>query len=51
MMWHTVNAQIFVDTIFRGLNVCVDKFSWVVVAHEKLAPRKTYNTSTRDGMA
>ena len=36
----TVDAQIFVDTIFRGLNFRGDKFSWVVVAHENLTPTK-----------
>ena len=41
--WHhnTVGVQIFVGTIFCGLNFCGDKFSWVVVPtkfnpHEKL---------------
>ena len=38
----TVDAQIFVGTIFRGLNFRGDKFSWVVVAHENLTPTKNY---------
>ena len=38
----TVDAQIFVGTIFRRLNFCGDKFSWVVVAHENLTPMKNY---------
>ena len=44
----TVDAQIFVGTIFRGLNFHGDKFSWVVVAHENLTPTKNYLHSTRD---
>ena len=39
---NTVDAQIFVGTIFRGLNFRGDKFSWVVVAHENLTPMKNY---------
>ena len=37
-----VNAQIFVNTIFRGLNFHGDKFLWVGVAHENLTPLKNY---------
>ena len=29
-------------TIFRGLNLRGDKFSWVVVTHENLTPTKNY---------
>ena len=39
---NTVDAQIFVGTIFRGLNFHGDKFSWVVVAHKNLTPTKNY---------
>ena len=45
----TVGAQIFVGTIFCGLNFRGDKFSWVVVAHENLTPTKNYLHET--GMA
>ena len=38
----TVDAQIFVGKIFRGLNFRGEKFSWVVVAHENLTPTKNY---------
>ena len=41
-MQHTLDVQIFVGTIFRGLNFCGDKFSWVVVAHKNLIPTKNY---------
>ena len=46
-MQHTLDVQIFVGTIFRGLNFCGDKFSWVVVAHENLTPTKNYLLYTR----
>ena len=45
---HNVGTQIFVGTIFHGLNFRGDKFSWVVVAHENLTPTKNYLLSTRD---
>ena len=38
----TVGAQIFVSTIFRGLNFRRNKFLWVVVAHENLTLTKNY---------
>ena len=41
-LYGTVDAQIFVGAIFRGLNFRGDKYSWVVVAHENLTPTKIY---------
>ena len=37
---YSVNTEIFVDTIFQGLNFCGDTFSWVRIAHENLTATK-----------
>ena len=45
----TIDAQIFLGTIFRGLNFRGDKFLRVVVAHKNFNPhKKLFTSSTRD---
>ena len=42
LVWQApyVNAEIFVATIFCGLNFCGDKFLWMRAAHENLTTTK-----------
>ena len=42
----TVNVEIFVATIFHGLNFRTNKFSWVRVAHENLTVPKNLTPRT-----
>ena len=45
----TIDAQIFLGTIFRGLNFRGDKFLRVVVAHKNFNPHeKLFTGSTRE---